>query len=416
MANTQGLVLSPMEKGIRGRIELQSEAPFFSFLLMHMELKEMPEIGTAGVMKNSRFIYFNPEWFEKLSLAQIKGTMVHEVWHKALQHLDRVCDRNPMLWNIATDAVINATLLRNNFELPEGGILPMDDQLTVGNTTITDVSEKSPEEVYELIQNEVDSAIKGVLGDEKDKGSHEEWQKDGGGEGDEEGEGGGSAGDGEFDDRTDWRQILSEAAQYAKQQGKLPAGMDRIVDAQFKRRLNWRQIVQAIVVNSLPADWTFMRRSRRTASMGEKYSMPAMLRESIELAAIIDSSGSISQTDLAEFKGLLIELTKSFDNINVHIVVCDAEVHQSFDLTNGKVGEFRKMPIKGGGGTSFIPSINQVMEEKPQTRMILYFTDGYGSFPEPPTAKVIWLLQPPHCEESDVPFGKAICLEKYPIS
>ena len=42
--------------------------------------------------------------------------------------------------------------------------------------------------------------------------------------------------------------------------------------------------------------------------------------------------------------------------------------------------ELRKR--KGYGGTDFRPAFTWTEENKPRTRVFIYFTDGYGTYPE----------------------------------
>ena len=49
--------------------------------------------------------------------------MAHECWHVAFQHLSRRNDRDPVLWNVAGDYVINHMLMKAGFQIPTGGLI-----------------------------------------------------------------------------------------------------------------------------------------------------------------------------------------------------------------------------------------------------------------------------------------------------
>jgi predicted metal-dependent peptidase len=64
-------------------------------------------------------LYFNPEFVERLSSAELIGTLAHEVMHPALQHHTRRGERDPKRWNMACDYAINPMLLDAGLSLPE---------------------------------------------------------------------------------------------------------------------------------------------------------------------------------------------------------------------------------------------------------------------------------------------------------
>jgi hypothetical protein len=68
-------------------------------------------------------LYFNPQFVETLSAAEIAGTLDHEVMHPALQHHTRRGGRNPRRWNMACDYAINPTLLDAGLTLPKDVLL-----------------------------------------------------------------------------------------------------------------------------------------------------------------------------------------------------------------------------------------------------------------------------------------------------
>ena len=67
----------------------------------------------------------NPNYFESLSENERIFIIAHEIMHIKFMHMFRLKDkdgkkRDPDLWNIATDAIINANLERDGFTIKEG--------------------------------------------------------------------------------------------------------------------------------------------------------------------------------------------------------------------------------------------------------------------------------------------------------
>jgi predicted metal-dependent peptidase len=64
--------------------------------------------------------------------------------------------------------------------------------------------------------------------------------------------------------------------------------------------------------------------------------------------------------------------------------------------------------MTGGGGTSFVPVFKKVEELGITPALLIYFTDGYGTFPdEPPPYPVIWVMT----EDVTPPFGEVVKVE-----
>ena len=89
----------------------------------NIEFKENLTYHTAAT--DGKNVYVDPNYFESLSENDRLFTISHEVMHIKFIHMFRLMDkdgkrRNMKLWNIATDAVINANLERDGFTIPEG--------------------------------------------------------------------------------------------------------------------------------------------------------------------------------------------------------------------------------------------------------------------------------------------------------
>ena len=112
-----------------------------------------------------------------------------------------------------------------------------------------------------------------------------------------------------------------------------------------------------------------------------------------EFVIAIDTSGSVEGDLVQKFIQKTYNILKSsesfFAKINLHIVQCDAKIQQDTKITSQEeFDEFIKnMKLFGFGGTDFRPVfhyVNQLIEQKEFTNLrgLIYFTDGYGTFPE----------------------------------
>ena len=94
--------------------------PFFGSVVASVGYKENKDIPTAGT--DGETIYYNPEYLEGLSVEEQTFIFAHEVCHIAFNHILRSEGKNPELWNIATDGVINQFLKRDGLKMASGGV------------------------------------------------------------------------------------------------------------------------------------------------------------------------------------------------------------------------------------------------------------------------------------------------------
>lgn len=111
-----------------------------------------------------------------------------------------------------------------------------------------------------------------------------------------------------------------------------------------------------------------------------------------EFVIAIDTSGSVEGDLVNQFitktYNVLSQEANFFTKINVHIIQCDAEIQEDYKITSKE--EFKEVmnnfELKGFGGTDFRPVFKYVDElidknEFENLKGLIYFTDGYGTFP-----------------------------------
>ena len=92
--------------------------PFFGSVVASVGYKENKDIQTVGT--DGETIYYNPEYLEGLSVEEQTFIFAHEVCHIAFNHILRSEGKNPELWSIATDGVINQFLKRDGLKIAPG--------------------------------------------------------------------------------------------------------------------------------------------------------------------------------------------------------------------------------------------------------------------------------------------------------
>jgi predicted metal-dependent peptidase len=112
-----------------------------------------------------------------------------------------------------------------------------------------------------------------------------------------------------------------------------------------------------------------------------------------EFVIAIDTSGSCRGEIVQNFLKKTYSILKSSENffrkVNIHIIECDNMVRQDIKITNDDEFEYfmRHGKLEGFGSTDFRPVFEYVGKaiekgEFENLKGLIYFTDGYGVFPE----------------------------------
>ena len=152
-----------------------------------------------------------------------------------------------------------------------------------------------------------------------------------------------------------------------------------------------------------------------------EYSEERKLRE---MVIVLDTSASCSRGLCAWFlsavRDMLCRERLFFEQFRLHILQCDCEVQQDALVTN--LDEFQwyleHLELYGGGGTDFRPAfrhVDRLIEEGKLERLggVLYFTDGYGVFPEEaPPYPVTFVMLQYRCDDINIPrWAKTLVLD-----
>lgn len=378
------------QKITRARTQLLFTQPFFGSLALMLRLREVPAddpvIQTMAV--DGKYMFYNPKFVEKLSEAELIGVIAHEVLHCAFQHMTRRQARNPGLWNVAGDYAINAVLKQANFTLPKEALMDLTGEF----------KDMSSEEIYsKLLSNArfVKDLAPGI-----DPGGC-------GGVLDSEGSNQGQTQDQETE--REWKQNVAQAATAARSMGKLPAGLDRLVDSLVHTTTPWRDILRRWLTEQSKSEHRWSPPNRRFTARGMY--LPAIVNEVNgmgEIVVAIDTSGSIDDRLLRMFGSELNTIRKEARPKKTHVIWIDAAVHGHEEY--GPEEELELKP-KGGGGTDFRPAFKWQENNAPQAVALIYLTDMYGTFPDAEDVRVptLWVTMTKDC---DAPFGEMVAIDE----
>ena len=358
-------------------LRIRGDHPFFGTLALFADLRMTDDVATAGT--DGKVVWFNPGFVERQDAPRLCGLVVHELLHAALQHGLRRRERDPLLWNIAADIVVNGMVRKDtSYLLPEGGV---EDPA---------LAHLSVEEVYEQLRSSRTKVPELGLVDLMPSG-----------------DAGGSLGESEHAAlRRHWRAALQQAGAVARRidRGFGRNGLDAMREIQdaTSPALGWRELLWQFMV-STPFDFGgFDRRF-----IHRKLYLEDVVGESVQVAICIDTSGSIGGSELAAFMAEVRGILDAYPQIRGHLFYADADLYGPHDFG----ADNPIPPARGGGGTSFRPFFEWMNQQERQGTqpLAIYLTDGYGNFPEAlPESPVMWVVNTGGLESTAFPFGQVV--------
>src|SRR3990167_4867456 len=135
--------LTPADLVVKARIKLCTHQPFYGVLAMQLSIRETREIPTFAT--DGKTIMYNPEFVSELNSRDFNlviAAVAHEAEHIARLHLLRCGPRDPRLYNIAGDYLINLTLKDCGLPIDTGWLI---DEQYRGLST---------DEIYDLLKQE----------------------------------------------------------------------------------------------------------------------------------------------------------------------------------------------------------------------------------------------------------------------
>ena len=355
---------------VSSRVRLLIRHPFFGTLATRLKMVEAEWCPTAAT--DGRHFYYNSDFFRTLTPEEIDFVVGHEVMHCVYEHCGEFGrlmdkkeeDRDMKLWNIAADYKVNQALV-------ESGVGTMPKQALHDRKYYRSYTE----EIYEHLKES---------GEAEDKQTLDVHMF---GDGDEKGEGEGNDPTGRKAPikvspqeaqaiKDQMKQAVLQAAQ-STDAGTLPGDIKRIISGMTNPKMDWRELLNISIQSLVKSDFTFMRQSRKSKSMG--IYLPGQKNEDkIDVAIGLDVSGSISSSMIEEFLGEVHGIMQQFQDFKIRIWTFDTQVnkegYKEFDPYNAD--ELKEYEIVGGGGTDFECNYNFMKENDITPDKFIMFTDG----------------------------------------
>jgi predicted metal-dependent peptidase len=353
----------PNSTGARAKRWLIAHYPLLGALLTHFKLVEDAEvcerlrIHIAAIQIGTGEIYLNPR--RQLGPEQAKFVLAHEILHAGLNHAGRRQGRDPYLWNVACDFVINDWLVGMQLgTAPEGGLL-FDEELRG----------QPAEDIYLRLAADlrVRRRLSTLRGDDVDMLDDRPGSF--------------------FTDREEFcRRALLQGLDYhqASGRGLLPAGLVEAIRVLNQPAIPWQAQLAEWIQERCPLPErrrTWARPSRRQSATPEtprpRFIVPEDEQATRTYGVIVDTSGSMDRMDLGKALGAIVAYSQAQGVRQVRLVYCDAQPYDEGYVPVDALAA--RVQVRGRGGTVLQAAVNLLQGQKDFARdcPILIITDGF---------------------------------------
>ena len=320
--------------------------PFLGCIAAATEFHEDNSIPTACTDGDA--VSYNKEFLLSLTEQEATGIIAHEIGHIVLAHCTRYKQLNLVeddngTWNIAADYVVNNTLLKQGFSLPEGALECPDIY-----------KESSTEEIYYSLMQDNEKKKQKMPDKFKDVKPGKNTPS-----------------------MEDVKSVVYKGEIAAKSASKsfnhCNSDYGRVIDKLFRPTLNWRVLLRNFANNFKPSDYSWAKPNRRI----QDWYMPSLCAEEACQSTVnvyIDASGSIDEEILGKF---VCELKRLFEDLNLEKMYLNTfsdYITQKREIT-AATQLTPKLKFKSTGGTSIEEVVEDLNNSKSLFSIIL--TDGY---------------------------------------
>ncbi|MET7620384.1 VWA-like domain-containing protein [Streptomyces sp. NPDC005408] len=372
-----------LDKLFAARLHAVRVRPYLATALFALHTVESRRVPTMAVDRHWR-CYVSPVFVDRTPVEELAGVWVHEVSHLLRDHhgrSDRVARERGLTgpaerlrMNIAADCEINDDAFGDGLVRPEGAVEPVSLGLPEG----------------ELMEDYLRQFRLGP------RTQSMAWLDCG------------SGADGlerEWDLGPDGAHGLSEQERDAvrfrvaqgitARPGNTPKGWQRWAEEAFHPPQPWRELLGAALRSAASGpgvgeDYTHGRPSRRSAGVPGVV-LPSLRRRPPRVAVVIDTSGSVSDTELGSALLEVAAISRAVGGRRdqITVVPCDAAAQMVHPLCRAE-----GIPLLGGGGTDLRTGFATALRARPRPDVIVVLTDGQTPWPDtrPPCRTVVGLF------------------------
>ncbi len=368
----------------QAKAKLLVDYPYFGTLASKLELIKNDDI--QAFKGDGKKLEYSSDFLDGASISEIEFILANGAMHQSLAHENRKNGRSGWLWQMATDMAINDMLVENGLDKP------LEAQYRVRFAGMY------AEEIYaelksDILHEEVNSSNLNQDDQDTDLDKLEELNQE-------------VSTEKELQQEIIKEQLLAEEAisllESEFKRGEAPSHIDRFFKVDFFGKIDWRDELKSALDRYFRDDYMLIPPNKKFLSQG--IYLPSTTSQTFRLVIAIDSSGSVDEELLSQFLSEVNFLMSLVSHYQIELIVCDEKIYSHKTFYSG---ESLEVDIKGGSGTDFRPVFEFIEREFDDVKLLLYFTDLEGKFPQvEPRYSVKWVSP----KEKDIPFGEIILI------
>jgi len=374
----------------QAKAKLLLNYPYFGTLAskLSLEVNDNLESFKSDGLK----IEYREEYLDALEPQELEFIFANGAMHASLSHENRRNSRSGWLWQMATDIAINDMLIENGMEIPYGAEYRKR------------FAGMYAEEIYaelkaDILRDDEDLEYEADNSDDVEQTESKDEKREDATAQTQTAE--------ELQEEILQEQLFAEESiallEREFKKGEAPLSIERFFTLELDGKIDWREALKMALDRYFRDDYTLLPPSKKLLYTGVY--LPSTISQTFRLVIVVDSSGSVDETLLNEFLSEVNFLMALIQNYQIEVLVCDDKVHSS---TTFYSGESLDVTLKGNGGTDFRVAFKYVQENFDDVKLLLYFTDLEGVFPQEfPSYEVKWVSP----KSGEVPFGEILLLE-----
>lgn len=362
----------------RARLLMIQQSAFLATINFSIVNRIGTEVPTAAT--NSKEIIYNPDFINKLSQDELFGLILHETYHIALNHCalqeySRIQGRDPHIWNIAADVVINNFIIDAGYKLPEGGVY------------MPEHRNKTTEEIYQYlvanavkVQCSIGSDIQ-ESGDAKNTLSDDQIKK----------LQNNALPESEIPIDDDLKDILLRASMASHMAGEdsslVPGSIKLLMERFTKPKLPWDRLLLRYCRSKVNQGYNFQKPNRR---FFPDMHIPGRTQPGLNhVQMAIDMSASVTDEQVSIFVSEVIGVINKLKPKKLTLLEFDTKLSNVTQIKSAH--QLKQHEFTGRGGTYIQPVLDYAYSHP--SDLLLVFTDGeFGIPPSINKIPLAWVI------------------------
>lgn len=355
------------------KAKLLVEYPLFGTIASRLKLILNDDI--QAFKSDGITLEYNSDFLQELSMDEMLFVLANGAMHVSLAHESRKQNRSAWLWQLSTDYAINDMLVENGMQRPW--------QAHYSKR----FSGLYAEEIYaelkaDILRDELEYEADDINDVENQNASQETEQ---------------------IQEEQLFGEFAKATLDAEEKRDALPFGVGRFFQLSSQGKIDWRDELRIALDRFYRDDYAQMPPNKKFLHLG--IYLPSSQSQRFRLVVAVDSSGSIDEDLLNGFLSELNFLMNTIPSYQIDLLVCDDKIRSHETFYSGDILEAN---VEGGGATDFRPVFEFVENELQDTKLLLYFSDLDGRFPDKePSYEVKWIAP----KELEVAFGEVIVLQ-----